>query len=243
MKKSRFRYRMSGMILTGVLLLVYAAIWWKSGKTFQRTVDTAGRILAGEGMYNLVRDSLDMPQVALTFDDGPNAEYTELLLDGLRKRNVKASFFLLGKSIAGNEELVKRMHREGHLIGNHTFSHVKLDQISDIKAREEIIKTNNRIYEITGEYPVYMRPPYGAWKKGMELSVEMIPVFWNVDTLDWKSQNTEVILQTVEGKIKDGAVILMHDEFLTTVEAALRIVDELTERGCEFVTVDRLILP
>lgn len=77
----------------------------------------------------------------------------------------------------------------------------------------------------------------------MELSVEMIPVFWNVDTLDWKSQNTEVILQTVEGKIKDGAVILMHDEFLTTVEAALRIVDELTERGCEFVTVDRLILP
>ena len=80
------------------------------------------------------------------------------------------------------------MHREGHLIGNHTYNHVQLDKISETRAREEILKTNNRIYEITGEYPVYMRPPYGVWKKDTEFCVEMIPVFWTIDTLDWKTQ-------------------------------------------------------
>ena len=109
----------------------------------------------------LVREDQDRPQIALTFDDGPDEKYTEKLLDGLKERGIKASFFLLGKSIEGNEHIVKRMHREGHLIGNHTYNHVQLDKISETRAREEILKTNNRIYEITGEYPVYMRPPYG----------------------------------------------------------------------------------
>jgi spore_ybaN_pdaB: polysaccharide deacetylase family sporulation protein PdaB len=135
------------------------------------------------------------------------------------------------------------MHREGHLIGNHTYNHVRLDRASDAAAREEILKTNNRIYEVTGSYPVYMRPPYGAWKKETEFWVEMIPVFWTIDTLDWKTQNTENVIQTVRKNIKDGSIILMHDEYASTVEAALDLVDEFTEQGWEFVTVDRLILP
>ena len=135
------------------------------------------------------------------------------------------------------------MYREGHLIGNHTFHHVQLDRIPEKQAKEEILRTNNRIYEITGKYPVYMRPPYGVWNEEMELQVEMIPVFWNIDTLDWKTQNVDSIIQIVRENVKNGSILLMHDEYAATVEAALKIVDELTEEGCRFVTVDRLILP
>lgn len=209
--------------------------------------DNIGRktaeVIAGKGMLNLVQDSMEHPAVALTFDDGPSSRYTPELLDGLKERGVKASFFLVGKNIEENSDLIRRMEAEGHLIGNHTYNHVQLDKISDASAREEILKTNNAIYEATGRYPQYMRPPYGAWKKNMEICVEMLPVFWTIDTLDWKNQNVQAVCQVVEKEIEDGAIILMHDEYETTVNAALKIVDEYQEKGYEFVTVDRLILP
>ena len=188
-------------------------------------------------------DPVEHPKAALTFDDGPDARYTGALLDGLRARNIKVSFFLLGEKVEQNPDLVRRMQEEGHLVGNHTYHHVQLDKLSDAKAREEILKTNNLIYETTGTYPQYMRPPFGAWKKNLELRVEMIPVFWTIDTLDWKVQNTEQIINTVEEKVKDGSIILMHDEYKTTVEAALRLADSLKEKGYELVKVDELIMP
>ena len=218
-----------------------------------QTVETSGavsnigrktaEIIAGKGMLDLVRDSMEHPVVALTFDDGPSRKYTPLLLDGLKERGVKVSFFLVGKNIKENSDLIRRMEEEGHLIGNHTYNHVQLDKISDALAREEILKTNNAIYEVTGRYPQYMRPPYGAWKKNMEICVEMLPVFWTIDTLDWKTKDVQAVCQVVEKEMEDGAIILMHDEYETTVNAALKIVDEYQEKGYEFVTVDRLILP
>lgn len=209
----------------------------------QKAAEAAARIIAGKGMLRLAERELEPPLVALTFDDGPDEEYTELLLDGLKQRGVKASFFVLGKCLEGQEELLIRMKEEGHLIGNHTYNHVRLDKLTPFQAREEILKTNNRIYEATGEYPVYLRPPYGAWKRELELYVEMIPVLWNVDTLDWKCQDVSSILDSVRKNVKNGSVILMHDEYASTVKAALAIVDELKKEGYEFVTVDRLILP
>ena len=166
-----------------------------------------------------------------------------LLLDGLKERNVRASFFLLGEKVEQYPELVERMQKEGHLVGNHTYHHVQLNKLNETKAREEILKTNNLIYETTGVYPLYLRPPFGAWKKNLELCVEMLPVFWTIDTLDWKVKNTEKIVRTVKEQIEDGAIILMHDEYDTSVEAALQVVDELKNQGYELVTVDQLILP
>ena len=166
-----------------------------------------------------------------------------LLLDGLKERNVRVSFFLLGEKVEQYPELVERMQKEGHLVGNHTYHHVQLNKLNETKAREEILKTNNLIYETTGVYPLYLRPPFGAWKKNLELCVEMLPVFWTIDTLDWKVQNTEKIVRTVQEQIEDGAIILMHDEYDTSVEAALQVVDELKNQGYELVTVDQLILP
>lgn len=184
----------------------------------------------------------ELPKVALTFDDGPSRKYTPKLLEGLRERGILATFFLTGKNIEGNEELVSRIQEEGHLIGNHTYNHVCLNQISKIRAKEEIEKTSNKIYEITGEYPDFIRPPFGEWRQDIELSVDMLPVFWDIDTLDWKSKSVSGVLEIVESQIHESAIILMHDGYETSVEAAFKVVDLLKEKGYEFVTVDRLLI-
>ena len=226
---SRVAMRKRGIRIAAVLLLIMGSAFAKVRKL--ETVQT-------DGSVSVVR-----PRVALTFDDGPSPKYTPVLLDGLKERNVHATFFLLGKNIKKNQKLVQRMQREGHLLGNHTYNHVQLDKISETTAKQEILRTNNEIYETAGIYPEYMRPPYGAWKKNLELCVEMLPVFWTIDTLDWKVKNTEKIVRTVKEQIEDGAIILMHDEYDTSVEAALQVVDELKNQGYELVTVDQLILP
>ena len=218
--------------------------------------------LAGPGMLSLVKQASakatafedfstdtiagipveESPRIALTFDDGPNARYTPILLDGLKKRNIRASFFLIGENIEGNEDILLQMRKDGHLIGNHTWDHVQLDKIPAEKARLEIEKTNNRIYEASGIYPSYVRPPFGAWIKDMELSVTMLPVFWDVDTLDWQSKNIDSIMSIAQKQVHDGSIILMHDGYQTSVDAALKIADLFTEKGYVFVTADQLLL-
>lgn len=227
---------------------------------------TAAGVIAGEGMIRLTEDAAgeekknaagdaeknavkgvkknaaEHPKVALTFDDGPSRKYTPMLLDGLKERGVKATFFIMGKNIEGNEELIQRMQKEGHLIGNHTYNHVQLNKVPRSLACEEIQMTNNQIYEVIGVYPSYIRPPFGAWQENLELCVTMLPVFWDIDTLDWKSRNVDSIVGIVEKEVKDGAIILMHDEYQTSVDAALKVVDLLMGEGYEFVTVDEMIV-
>ena len=180
------------------------------------------------------------PRVALTFDDGPS-KYTTSLLDGLRKRGVRATFFLQGQCIEGKEEVIKQMQEDGHLIGNHTFHHVQLTKLSDEQAKQEVVSTSNAIYEITGIYTSYIRPPFGEWKKGLDYNVTMIPVLWTIDSRDWYTQNTPVIVNEVMKQVEDGDIILMHDCYKTSVESALQIVDQLKEQGYELVTVDEMI--
>lgn len=180
-------------------------------------------------------------KIALTFDDGPHPYYTEQLLDGLKERNVKATFFVLGKHAEQYPELVERMNEEGHLIGNHTYSHMQLSQRNSEAFKEELIKTNELIEELTGQEVQYVRPPYGTWDKKFEKELNMFPVLWNIDPLDWSSKNVAGIVQKVKNKARENSIILMHDEYKTTVTAALQIIDELEKEGYEFVTVEELL--
>ena len=199
----------------------------------------AHKVLAGA---NAVEAGVETRRIALTFDDGPHPYYTDLLLDGLAERGVKATFFLLGENIEGREDVIRRMSEEGHLIGNHTFYHVDINSLSMEEACAEIRDTSEAIRSITGQQVEYVRPPYGNWNKELECQVMMIPVFWTLDTLDWKVKNTDRIVREVLEDVEENDVILMHDSYRTTVEAALRIVDELQKKGYEFVTADELIL-
>ena len=163
------------------------------------------------------------------------------LLDGLKERDVKATFFVLGKHVEEYPELVQRMSEEGHLIGNHTYSHMQLNQRNSEAFKEELIKTSDLIENLTGQEVQYVRPPYGTWNKSFEEELNMFPVLWNIDPLDWSSRNVSNIVQKVKAKAKENSIILMHDEYKTTVTASLQIIDELKEEGYEFVTVEELL--
>lgn len=180
--------------------------------------------------------------VALTFDDGPHKVYTKQLLDGLRERGIHASFFLMGENLEGNEELIRQMKEDGHLIGNHSFCHVKLTEEGAEQVCRDVEKTGDLIEDLTGQYPRYLRPPYGDWNEALEEKLDLETVFWTVDSLDWKLKNTEKIVKRVEKSVRNGDIILMHDIFSTSVEAALQLADELQSQGYQFVTVDELMI-
>ncbi len=180
-------------------------------------------------------------QVALTFDDGPNADYTEELLTGLKERGVKATFFLLGKEVEKYPAIVTAIKEDGHLIGTHSYEHVNLCNLSDKAAIEQVNKTNNAIYEVTGEYPEYIRPPYGCWKSNLDYETTMIEVLWDVDPLDWKTGNSDVIAKRVTSKVQENDIILLHDASESSVKAALKIIDKLQADGYVFVTVDEIL--
>ena len=191
-------------------------------------------------VLNVAADDKDPKLVALTFDDGPG-KYTEKLLDGLRERDVKASFFVLGTNAESNKDMIERMFEEGHLIGNHTYNHVQLTTLTVDKACDEINKTNNLIYDITGKKVKYIRPPFGVWSEDLECMNNMTTVMWNVDPLDWSIQNTNKVVKHVLKNVTDGSIILLHDTYGTSVDAALKIVDELKKQGYEFVTIDKMV--
>lgn len=181
-------------------------------------------------------------KIALTFDDGPHEKYTPMLLDGLKERNVSASFFLMGKNAEAYPEIVKRIKEEGHVIGNHSYSHVQLNAMEELEACKEMTKANEVIKKITGEAPNYVRPPFGAWSNNLECITNMLVVLWDVDPLDWQCQNKDLVVKRVVSNVEEGDIILLHDSYQSTVEATFEIIDTLEKEGYEFVTLDELIL-
>lgn len=180
--------------------------------------------------------------IALTFDDGPHPIYTPKLLDGLKERGVTATFFVTGANATLYPELIERMQEDGHIVGNHTFHHVQLSSVGVDIFLQELQETNRVLEGILEQNIEYVRPPFGDWNKSIEQEIDMFPVLWDIDPLDWCSGNTAQIVKRVLDKAEDHAIILMHDEYATSVEAALQIVDELLKEGYEFVTVDRILL-
>lgn len=213
------------------LLLAFLAVFLIGKQGMEQAVETVNELSDEEH-----------PEIALTFDDGPHEVYTGQLLDGLKERGVQVTFFLIGQNIEGKEDVVKRMKAEGHLIGNHTYHHVNLKEISEKKAEEEVQMTCNKIYDTAGICISFVRPPFGEWKKNLDFDITMIPVSWNVDSLDWTTENVDKTVKRVVKDVEEGDIILMHDIYASSVEAALRIVDILQEKGYEFVTVDELLL-
>ena len=181
-------------------------------------------------------------KIALTFDDGPHPVYTEQMLELLEKEKVPATFFLLGQNIEKHGDVVKEISEKGHLMGNHTYHHVQITNLSAAQAYEEINKTSNLIEDLTGKGTEYVRPPFGTWNDGLESDLNLIPVMWTIDTLDWTTRNVDWIVNQVVKKAKENDIILMHDSYKSTVQAVERIIELLEADGFEFVTVDEVIM-
>ena len=181
------------------------------------------------------------PLVALTFDDGPRSSTTGPLLDGLALREVPATFFLVGNRIPGNEDLVRRMAAEGHQIGIHTYDHVELKGLSRQDFDLQVGKTRVLITRLVGEGNYWLRPPYGLIDRQAENWCGGPVILWSVDPEDWKDNDIDRVVAAVAEHVSDGDIILLHDLFPSSAQAALRIVDTLLARGYCFVTVEQLM--
>lgn len=185
----------------------------------------------------------DKPMIALTFDDGPSA-HTDRLLDAFAKHGGKATFFVIGNLIDGRKNTVKRIVGEGHEIGNHSWNHRQLTNLSEEEITDQIMMTRAKIYDTVGVDSLIMRPPYGACNdmvKAVGSKVGVSFVNWSVDTLDWKSKNAVAVHNEVMKYACDGAIILCHDLHKTTVDAMETVIPELIEKGYQLVTVSELM--
>ena len=186
-----------------------------------------------------VQSTITPQYIALTFDDGPAPETTERLLDGLKERGTHATFFLIGEQIAGMEDVVKRMRDEGHQIGNHTYSHTRLDRGNAV-ALGDLSKADAQLCEVLGEGDYWVRPPWGFVSDTVKQCVDVPLIYWSVDTEDWRSRNADLIAHTIVETAQNGDIVLLHDIHSTSVDAALRAIDALSAQGYQFVTVEEL---
>ncbi|MFE0810323.1 polysaccharide deacetylase family protein [Streptomyces sp. NPDC058848] len=173
----------------------------------------------------------------LTFDDGPDPRYTPDILDTLAEYDVRATFFVCGEMAEHNRDLVSRMADEGHVVGNHTWSHPLLTRLNRRRIRSEMERTSEVVEQAYGEPPRWFRAPYGAWNRaafqlGAELGME--PLAWTVDTLDWTTPGTGTIVERVEDGAAPGVVVLSHDaggDRSQSVRALRRYLPELLDSG------------
>jgi len=181
----------------------------------------------------------------MTFDDGPHAENTPRLLDMLKKRDIKATFFVVGQCVVEYPAIMKRIVAEGHEIANHSWSHPLLTKMGEDAVTTQIQKTHDAIVETTGVTPKLFRPPYGGFslnqrnwankKWGYQI------ILWDVDPLDWKYRNAARVHSEIMKQTVPGSIVLSHDIHKTTVDAMPETLDALAAKGFKFVTVSELL--
>lgn len=188
--------------------------------------------------------------VALSFDDAPDADFTPKVLDALKEANVKATFFIVGNRVETHPEVMERIVREGHAIGNHSYNHANLPKLSDADFREQVLRTDRIIKQHTGYAPMMIRPPYGnineeqiKWLASQKKKV----INWNVDSLDWKGLTAKQVATNILSNIKPGSIVLQHsgggegEDLTGTVEAIPEIVTKLRDDNVELITIPELL--
>ena len=197
---------------------------------------------------------IKMKLVALTFDDGPHSVFTNELLDLFKENGIKATFFVTGKNIVKHKTIVRRMIKEGHELGNHSYSHWNLIFKKKSVIREEIEKTDRLLHELGVKSDIHFRPPFGRLlfaASSILASLNKKVIMWNVPTKDYKEDDPKIILKRIYKRIKPGSIIVLHDSGIersgkkidrqATVDAVKMLIDELPKRGYEFRTVSELI--
>ena len=192
-------------------------------------------------LYKTVQAEKNKKVVALTFDDGPDGNTTPQALDILAKYKIKATFFVQGKNIAGNEAILKRMQADGHEVGNHSWNHPVLTKLSLEDAKKQISDTEAAITNVLGKSSKLMRPPYGAISDDIRNNFDLSFILWNVDSLDWKTKNEASIFTEIQHQTSDGSIILLHDIHQPSVNSLPKVIEYLQEQGYSFVTVSEML--
>ena len=191
-------------MLLGILCLAVGTERYAEQKSYGTYIETDTGVCGTSG---------EPKKIALTFDDGPHPKYTEQLLDGLKERGVVATFFVTGENAENYPDIIRREQDEGHLIGNHTYSHIQLTSRNRETFREELVQTNEILEEITGEKISFVRPPYGSWDKSFEKALNMFPVLWYIDPLDWCSTTLDAIQSALWEHQSRGSIFYRKEAF------------------------------
>jgi peptidoglycan/xylan/chitin deacetylase (PgdA/CDA1 family) len=199
-----------------------------------------------QGMYlpKLIRGNAREKLIALTFDDGPHLEFTEKLLALLRRENVKATFFVVGKMVEKNPQLLKDIIANGNMVGNHTFSHVMLTKIPVNEIRAEYEACNDIVEDVAGYHMRFCRPPGGDYDRHVVKAATeqgLTTVLWTDDPGDYASPGTHVIEKKTLDRLSNGGIILLHDGIQETLDVLPQIIAYARDHGYRFVTVDELL--
>lgn len=199
--------------------------------------------LGKSNSYRAVTTS--QPVLAMTFDDGPHPTNTPRLLDILRSRNVKATFYVTGQNARKYPAILRRMIAEGHEIGNHTLTHGRITSMSQSQVRSEINACHQAVKSATGVTPRSFRPPYGATSDSLKSWIKaeygMPSILWSVDPEDWKKPGISAVTSRLVNGAQPGGVLLLHDIHSASIDATPGTLDQLKSRGFRFVTVSQLI--
>ena len=179
--------------------------------------------------------------IAFTFDDGPSYIGTNKLLDNLDKYNARVTFFVLGSRVNNYKDTLTKAYKMGNTIGSHTYSHSNLLKLDNYSVMDEIKKTNETIKNITGSEAIYLRPPYGNINSDIKNISNMYTILWDLDTEDWKYKDKDRIADYIVSNAHDGAIVLLHDLYETSVDGALLAMERLEKEGYAFVTIDEMI--
>lgn len=182
------------------------------------------------------------PMVAITYDDGPHQTVTPAILDTLERYNAHATFFMIGDRISHHTNIIKRMVMLGCELGNHTFGHQDLSQMSKDEMNRQLQSSVNALAVVVESdfLPRVVRPPFGNTDKQLEETCPYPMVVWSIDTRDWSHQNVNRSVEEVMSQVQDGDIILMHDMYEATAEATEIIVQKLTEEGYQLLTVSEM---
>lgn len=227
----RYYFDLDGIMQTGDITV--------DGETYHLLPDGSQEGYVPEETPAPEKAEKEKKTIALTFDDGPSS-FTGRLLDCLEKNNAKATFFMVGKEIESFPDEVKRMEKLGCELGNHTYSHTDLTTLSSEEISNEIGTVDKLLYDLAGHGATVVRPPYGSINDNVRSTVGTPMMLWSVDTLDWETEDVQKIVDAVMSSAEDGAVILMHDIFKTSVDAAEIIIPKLIKEGYDLVTVHEL---
>ena len=228
-----------------VAVLVATRTFGAGPETPLQTPEKSGHKAPAEQNITFNSVHADGPCIAMTFDDGPSATLTPKLLDLLATRHIKVTFFVIGENVAEHPEIVARAAREGHEIGNHSWSHPNFGKMSDDNVRSQLRRTDDAIRSATGNRPNLMRPPYGSItareKHWIHDEFGYRIILWDVDPYDWKRPGPAVVRNRILKETQPGSIVLSHDIHPGTIEAMPSTLDALEAKGFKFVTVSELI--
>ena len=187
----------------------------------------------------------DKKEIAISFDDGPAIDHTPEILQLLKQEDIKAAFFCIGNRIAGNEHILKQLKEEGHIIGNHSYSHhFWFDMFSSKKMLDDMQQMDHEMEKVTGMKPILFRPPYGVTNPNLKKAIikgNYTPVGWSVRSMDTVIKDEKKLLDKINAGIKPGAVFLFHDTSKTTLAVLPAFIKEVKNRGYQVIPLDKLL--